>query len=64
MHSPEGIQVGDRVQILQPEYAAGEIGVVRGQEVLPDGQLTGRWLVQANSEGVILSLNPDEFQQI
>lgn len=62
MHDPKDIRVGDRVQILQPAYVAGKIGVVSGREVDSEGQPSDRWLIQLISEDIMVSLTPNEFQ--
>ncbi len=56
------IKPGDRVQILYPEYVAGEIGVVLEQETLQDGSKTGYWLVQVEGEETIFALLPQEMK--
>uniref|UniRef100_UPI0035A0F02D hypothetical protein n=1 Tax=Hassallia byssoidea TaxID=482630 RepID=UPI0035A0F02D len=50
--------------ILHPAYVAGKIGVVRAQEILSDGQPSGRWLIEIDSENIIVSLTANEFQVI
>ncbi len=50
--------------ILHPPYVAGKIGVVCAQEILSDGQPSGRWLIQIDSENIIVSLSVNEFQVI
>jgi hypothetical protein len=62
LHSPNDIQVGDQVLILQPAYVAGKVGVVCGQEVISGGQSSDRWLIQVVSEDMVVSLTRDEFQ--
>lgn len=62
MRSPENIRVGARVEILQPDYAAGRTGIIRSQEELADGQLTERWIIEILGEDVVLSLSPEEFR--
>lgn len=64
MSDPERIQIGVRVKILQPDYVAERTGVVISQEELPDGQRTGRWLIQVDDENILLSLIPQEFEVI
>ncbi|WP_199320165.1 hypothetical protein [Leptolyngbya sp. FACHB-261] len=56
------IQVGTRVQVLQPDYVAGCLGVVCAREALLDGQGLDRWLIQVDSGEVLVSLPPNEFQ--
>jgi hypothetical protein len=62
VHSPEEIQIGARVEILQPDYMADAIGLVLAREELADGQLTDRWLIQIIHEDVVLSLTREEFR--
>ncbi|NJO80196.1 MAG: hypothetical protein HC827_17915 [Cyanobacteria bacterium RM1_2_2] len=64
MYSPENIQLGARVEILQPDYVADAIGIVVAREELADGQLTDRWLIQVIGEDVVLSLTIEEFRVI
>jgi hypothetical protein len=56
------IQTGARVRVLQPDYAAGQIGVVIGPEELLEGQPTERWLIQIEQDKVLLSLPPQDFE--
>jgi hypothetical protein len=62
LHHSNKIQVGDKVLILLPEYVAGKVGVVWGLEKLSSGQLSGRWLIQVDSDRMLVSLYSDEFQ--
>lgn len=62
MNSPEDIQIGAKVEILQPDYVAGAVGVVLSREELIEGDLTDRWLIQVLDEDVILSLTLEEFR--
>jgi hypothetical protein len=55
-------QVGDKVFVLRPAYAAGNIGVVRGEEILSDGKASGNWIIEVPSKGLVLSLAENEFQ--
>ncbi len=64
MQNPHNIQVGDEVLILRPAYVAGKIGIVCGREVVSDGQPSDRWLIQVDSENIVISLSQDEFQVI
>ncbi|MBD3880596.1 hypothetical protein IFO70_02380 [Phormidium tenue FACHB-886] len=61
MESSENIQIGARVRVLAPDYAAGEIGAIVSQEISQD-EVSDRWIIQLESEDVILSLYRDEFQ--
>jgi hypothetical protein len=60
----ECIQIGAKVRILQPDYVAERTGVVISPEELPDGQRTGRWIIQVDDENILLSLVPEEFEVI
>ena len=62
MSQSERIRVGDRVKILQPDYVAERMGVVVSPEELPSGQTTGRWIIQIDTEDILLSLAPQEFE--
>ncbi|WP_416666241.1 hypothetical protein [Egbenema bharatensis] len=62
VNDPDRIQIGARVRVLQPDYAAGEIGIVISQEELLDGQPTGRWIIQIEPGDVLLSLPPQDFE--
>lgn len=71
LQSSETIKVGDTVLILHPEYVVGRIGLVCGQEdtnkealakLLP--RRVARWLIQVDSENMVVSLTADEFQVI
>ncbi|MDM9384392.1 hypothetical protein QUB80_27350 [Chlorogloeopsis sp. ULAP01] len=64
MHTPENVQIGAKVLILRPAYVAGKVGVVCGREVLSDNQPSDRWLIQVNSENIVVSLTPNDFQVI
>jgi hypothetical protein len=58
------IQVGARVKVLQPAYVAQRTGVILSKEELPDGKITGRWIIQIEGENILLSLMPQEFEVI
>jgi hypothetical protein len=64
VHSPENIQIGARVAILQPDYVADAIGIVIAREELVEGELSDRWLIQVVDEDVVLSLTTEEFRVI
>lgn len=55
------IHVGARVKILQPDYVAGQTGVIISPELLSDNQPSDRWIVQIDAEDMLLSLHPSEF---
>jgi hypothetical protein len=62
--------VGDRVEILQPPYLAGKIGLILGQEDVILGQSSdssensrsARWLIQVIPDEFVVSLKLDEFR--
>ena len=56
------IQVGDKVIILRPSHVAGKIGVIHAKEVLTDENVSRRWIIQIDSENIMLSLNRREFE--
>ena len=71
LQSSETIEVGNTVLILYPEYVAGRIGLVCGQENINREALPkllprrlARWLIQVDSENMVISLTADEFQII
>jgi uncharacterized membrane protein len=64
VHSSDNLPIGTTVEILQPEYVAGAIGTVLGQEELIEGESSNRWLIQVIGEDIVLSLTPDEFRVI
>lgn len=64
MQAFEEIPIGTSVEIIQPDYVAGSIGIVLGKEEVVEEQPTDRWLIQVSSEDMILSLARDEFQVI
>jgi hypothetical protein len=64
LQNPQKIQLGNIVVILYPEYVAGRRGVVCGREIIINEKMSDRWLIQVESENIVLSLNPDEFQVI
>jgi hypothetical protein len=61
---PKSIQVGNKVLILHPAYVAGKVGVVCSRESLLEGQASNRWLIQVDSDNMLVSLSPQEFQVI
>ncbi|MGJ5673192.1 MAG: hypothetical protein ACR9NN_06205 [Nostochopsis sp.] len=62
MQNPQKIQVGNVVLILYPEYVAGKKGVVCAQEVIINKKMSDRWIIQIESENIVVSLNPNEFK--
>jgi hypothetical protein len=55
------IRAGARVRILQPDYVAGQTGIIVSPELLSDNQPSNRWIVQVEGEDIFLSLHPSEF---
>ncbi|UKP00228.1 hypothetical protein L6494_11245 [Nostoc sp. UHCC 0870] len=64
MQIPKSIQVGNKVLILRPAYVAGKVGVVCSRESLLEGKASNRWLIQVDSDNMLVSLTPQEFQVI
>nr|WP_066382395.1 MULTISPECIES: hypothetical protein [unclassified Anabaena] len=64
MHIPKSLKIGDRVVILSPAYVAGKFGVICGRETLADGRSSNRWLIQVETDNIVVSLNLQEFQVI
>ncbi len=62
LYPSQEIRIGVRVQVLQPGYVAGRIGVVCARESLLGGQDLDRWLIQIDSGEILVSLPPDEFE--
>lgn len=62
MNPSENIEIGARVEIVQPDYVAGTIGIILGREELLEGESTNRWLIRVIDEDVILSLTIEEFR--
>lgn len=58
----EDIPIGTRVQVIQPDYVAGSIGIVLGREEVIEGEPSNRWLIQVRTQNIILSLSRDEFR--
>ncbi len=56
------MQPGDRVQVLYPEYAAGETGIILEKETLQDGSETGYWLIEIDGQDMILALLSQEMK--
>ncbi|MBF2066650.1 MAG: hypothetical protein IGS39_19850 [Calothrix sp. C42_A2020_038] len=57
-------QVGDKVLVLNPAYAAGSVGIIRAEEILSDGKPSGNWIIEVISHDVVLSLTENEFKII
>jgi hypothetical protein len=61
VQSSRNIQPGARVRILAPDYVVGKIGIILSQETVSSEQLSDRWVIQVESEEIVLSLFLDEF---
>ncbi len=57
-------KVGDKVLILRPAYVAGKVGVILDREMLSGATFSGRWLIQVDSENIVVSLTPNEFEVV
>lgn len=57
-------KVGDKVLILRPAYVAGRVGKICAKEVLSGAHPSGRWLIQLDSEDIVVSLSPKEFEVV
>lgn len=57
-------KVGDKVLILRPAYVAGQVGKICAKEVLSGAHPSGRWLIQLDSEDIVVSLSPKEFELV
>ncbi|MCU0525031.1 MAG: hypothetical protein MUF72_09425 [Elainella sp. Prado103] len=62
MQFPEALPIGTRVEIIQPDYVAGQIGLILGREEVVEGEPSRRWLVRIVSEDAVLSLAREEFR--
>ncbi len=64
MYNSGVIQIGDEVLILRPAYVMGKVGVVCATESNPHNQGTTRWIIQIDSENIIVSLTHDDFTPV
>ncbi len=62
MDNLQGIHIGDKVVILHPSHIAGKTGFIYAREMFSDEQVSKRWIIRIDSEDVIVSLNPKEFE--
>ncbi|NJL78675.1 MAG: hypothetical protein HC907_34875 [Richelia sp. SM1_7_0] len=62
MDKSKEIQVGDKVVILRPSHIAGKIGFIYAREVFSDEEISKRWIIRIDSEDVMVSLSPKEFE--
>ncbi|AFY55024.1 hypothetical protein Riv7116_2516 [Rivularia sp. PCC 7116] len=58
----QGIRVGDKVIILRPSHIAGKVGFIYAKEILSDEEVSKRWIVRIDSENIMVSLTPKEFE--
>lgn len=63
-NNSEPLQIGDKVLITAPAHIAGKIGFVYSREELPNEQFSERWLIQIDSEDIVVSLQRHEFEKI
>lgn len=56
------IRPGNKVRILRPSYAAGQLGMVLSAETDDTGQPTGYWIVSVDSLDILLALLPTEME--
>ncbi len=64
MNNSRTPRIGDKVFILHPAYVAGNIGIVRSEEILSDGKPSGNWIIEVSSKDLVLSLADNEFKII
>lgn len=62
MANPQGIRVGDKVIILRPSHIAGKVGFIYAREILSDEEISKRWIIRIDSENIMVSLTPKEFE--
>lgn len=58
----QGIRVGDKVIILRPSYIAGKVGFIYAKEILSGEEVSKRWIIRIDSENIMVSLTPKEFE--
>ena len=61
-YTPNNIEVGYQVLILTPLYVTQKLGVVCGRESDVDSEHKQRWIIQVESENIVVSLTEDEFK--
>ncbi|MDY6897005.1 MAG: hypothetical protein SWZ49_02870 [Cyanobacteriota bacterium] len=62
MANSHSIRVGDKVIILRPSHIAGKIGFIYARETLPNEEVSKRWIIRIDSENIMVSLSPKEFE--
>lgn len=58
----QGIRVGDKVIILRPSHIAGKVGFIYAKEILSGQEVSKRWIIRIDSENIMVSLTPKEFE--
>ena len=62
MANSQSIRVGDMVIILRPSHLAGKVGFIYARETLPNEEVSKRWIIRIDSENIMVSLSPKEFE--
>ncbi|MGB3653275.1 MAG: hypothetical protein WBA41_18920 [Rivularia sp. (in: cyanobacteria)] len=62
MANSQSIEVGDKVIILRPSHIAGKTGFIYAREIISDEEVSKRWIICIDSENVMVSLTPKEFE--
>ena len=62
MANSQSIRVGDKVVILRPSHIAGKVGFIYARETLPNEEVSKRWIIRIDSENIMVSLSPKEFE--
>jgi hypothetical protein len=63
LYTSNSVQIGDKVLILRPAYVIGKVGVVCGMESNSQTQASKRWIIEIESENMVVSLTSEEFQR-
>lgn len=62
MANSQSLRVGDKVIILRPSHIAGKVGFIYAKETLPNEEVSKRWIIRIDSENIMVSLSPKEFE--
>ncbi|MEM7716005.1 MAG: hypothetical protein AAF349_20935 [Cyanobacteria bacterium P01_A01_bin.68] len=62
MANSQSIRVGDKIVILRPSHIAGKVGFIYARETLPNEEVSKRWIIRIDSENIMVSLSPKEFE--
>lgn len=62
MANSQSIRVGDKVIVLRPSHIAGKVGFIYARETLPNEEVSKRWIIRIDSENIMVSLSPKEFE--